>query len=515
MQELKLLRRYRLLNSRGSVLVGVIAISILMAIADIAFLQVTTSSLKNETSSLENEKAFWAAESGIWIGVRWLRIPANYTPITGTYYPFGTSSSYVTINDMDVYVTVSVSGPVTAPVIVLTSDVYKDPAGSHQKLSSTFCKRLAVNSARATFYGQYGTLFDQASAGWAGFISRVFDGRFHMNRSIMISSNAQPGMSNDVVFKNGLVTTGTNNPFNGNYGKGSHDNNNYNSGIQLNGWVPATAALCDNILQAGYLSNQDNVSLPVGLDATDFATNPAKKDLPASWDEGEDYNDYRPTLELGIKAAKPFYRYYYNNSATGLPSGRTCDSNFYNDGTIFLAGNNINIYGTTLGQATVATKRGFSICPVDNLTYSDYTIATNSVPAGSTSVLGLVSGRAFRFNHQWKKDFSGSAVQIAIPSNLYLNGSFMAVEQNAPAWQGTEWWDYTYAENYNLTLFGNHVLNQWRPPTSGTKGAQGTLTFSHDLRLVDQINPPGFPCVRSADGLWIISMDGWCEKNKL
>jgi hypothetical protein len=89
----------------------------------------------------------------------------------------------------------------------------------------------------------------------------------------------------------------------------------------------------------------------------------------------------------------------------------------------------------------------------------------------------------------------------------------IAVENSGTSWYGTEYWDPNYAEPYNLQLFGNHILNQWRPPSSGTRGATGILTFSHDLRLIKAVNPPGFPPARSENGLWTIALHGWSEKN--
>ena len=510
MQELTLYKRCRLLNSRGSVLVGAVAISILMAIAGIGFMQVNTSSLNSETAALENEQAFRAAESGVWTGARWLR--ANYTIANNTYYPFGSSSYYLTINGMDVYTTVTISGPKDTLSVILTAEAYKDPSGSHQKTTATFRKSLSVNSASAGTYGEYGTFFDGASSGWPGFFRRIFDGRFHMNRSIYIYSTSKPGTADSVVFKNGLVTTGTKTNYNGNYGKGLHDNNNYKWGVQL-GWSGGDSAQCDKILRSHFLSNQDNIALPTGLDVTAFSADPKKYDLPASYEEGEDFNQYRPTLVLSVKSNQAYYRYYYRPS--GTPATRTCDSNYlpHGDGTIFIAPNHINIYGKVKGQITVCTIKGKSICPVDSLMYEDYNKATNSMTTDSSkTVLGLVAGKQFRFNHQWKKDFTGTSTQVTPPGTLYLNGSMIAVENSGTSWYGSEWWDYTYPEPYNFKLFGNHILNQWRTPTSGG-GAQGILTFSHDTRLIKKVNPPGFPPARSENGLWTIALHGWSEKN--
>ena len=519
MQKLTLFKRCLLLNSlgnslgdsRGSVLVSAVAVSILMAIAGIGFMQVNTSSLNNETAALEREQAFRAAESGVWTGARWLR--ANYTIANGTYYPFGSGSYYLTINGMDVYTTVTISGPKDTLSVILTAEAYKDRSGSHQKTTGTFCKSLSVNSASAGTYGEYGTFFDGAVSTWPGFFKRTFDGRFHMNRSIMIYSTAKPATASAVVFKNGLVTTGTKTAnFHGSYGKGSHDNNNYNYGVELK-WTGGTAAECDQILQSHFLSNQDNIALPTGLDITDFAVNPKHYTLPASYDEGEGFDQYRPTMVLGVKNNLAYYRYYYRPS--GTPATRTCDSNYlpHGDGTIFIAPNNINIYGTVKGQITVCTNFGKSICPVNNLMYDDYTIATNSVPDGSKSILGLVAGKHFRFNHQWEKDFTGTATQVTPPADVYLNGSMIAVENSGTSWYGTEYWDPAHPVPYNFKLFGNHILNQWTTPTSGANGSQGQLTFSHDLRMIKKVNPPGFPPAKSEGGLWTIALHGWSEKN--
>ena len=51
-------------NNRGSALVTAVAMALIMAIAGIGFLMVTTHSLNNDSDAYIRDKAFYAAESG-------------------------------------------------------------------------------------------------------------------------------------------------------------------------------------------------------------------------------------------------------------------------------------------------------------------------------------------------------------------------------------------------------------------------------------------------------------------
>jgi hypothetical protein len=88
MQKLKKTTLSLLKSQQGSAIVGVVALSIVTAIAGAGYLQYTANAFGQEVRALEETKAFYAAESGLLLGARWLTIqdpdslPASGTVIT-------------------------------------------------------------------------------------------------------------------------------------------------------------------------------------------------------------------------------------------------------------------------------------------------------------------------------------------------------------------------------------------------------------------------------------------------
>lgn len=66
-------------NQRGSVLVGVIGISIAMSVAAGGFILLSGNTAKIETDSKANLQLHYAAESGMYMGVRWIKEHASTT----------------------------------------------------------------------------------------------------------------------------------------------------------------------------------------------------------------------------------------------------------------------------------------------------------------------------------------------------------------------------------------------------------------------------------------------------
>lgn len=60
-------------NQRGSVLVGVIGISIAMSVAAGGFILLSANTAGTEVRSATNLRLHYAAESGIFMGVRWVK----------------------------------------------------------------------------------------------------------------------------------------------------------------------------------------------------------------------------------------------------------------------------------------------------------------------------------------------------------------------------------------------------------------------------------------------------------
>jgi hypothetical protein len=526
------MRKVRPINdSRGSALIGAVALSVLMAIAGISFLQVTAISINNETAALENEKAFQAAESGIWIGARWLRSFPTFLTLTSAYNgtdigPFG--SRAIPINGMDVYVTMPVHiGVDNIPAVSIVANVYKK--GSSPS-AATFKKRIIVGDVRSQDFGAYCTFYDgyqstsaddstngqwNSADAWGGWgSSRVFNGRFHMN-------NMNNKLLDNTPRFNGRVTVAKPCARN-NYGTG-HDSNNYNSGIfgYSAGGTPTTAEL-DNIFTDRYIPNVDQIKLTIprtnaaSIDTTTSISTFDKIRLPASSrDDGYGPNQYRPTLYFDGPNA--FYEWKdaggYHRDTVGPLKGGTIN------GKIFLSSNNLNVYSTAngvTGRVTVATTTGRSIVPVGNLVTSDYNLTTGTVPSNSTNMIGLISGGYVAFNKTWTKRFSGAGADAmknvseqvtggGAPGpddgvgTLHMSAAIIAVENfndvlrngdgnNTQAYRmkGCEWWDgmwmqqpasgdfnsnNNHCEDYGFKLYGNHILGGYARTVWTTGGA--------------------------------------------
>jgi hypothetical protein len=552
----KLNQRHERLGKKGSVLVGAIALAALMAFMDIGFMQVTSTSLGSEIATIENEKAFQAAESGIWIGVRWLRTvnPVLWQTLGSHYHPFG---DYVSIDCMDVHIDISVQMIAGVPVASIHAEAYHDLSGSHQQNASTFKKRVRTDNIRTQTYGSFCTFFNSYQSDfpfdptkginvWWGWSGRTFIGRFHMNDCyIKLNPNAEPGVgSSPVVFKNGLVTVSTpadpviiadyqKNYTTSNGGQLGNSGNNFNNGVWANGWTanPPTISQLNQIFQDRYSANFDQISLPASqMNATallnDLSIPVADKiGLPASVDEGEEQDNYRPTLVFNGTSAT----YHYRSGVSRL-------SATYNniDGKIFCSHHNLNVFGTVQGRVSVATDPGKSILPCGNLVTSDYNTATGVMPVSSTNMIGLVSGKHLRFNNQWKRYFAGDAaatmknVSAQTTSGImHLSASLMAIGQTTitdpstgatAVEKGSEYWDLAHAVSYGLKLYGNHILGAYRPTASGwhgvsNGGCNGTQTFTHDSRMItSNLQPPGFPQLNTVNGLWVLCIKGWSEE---
>jgi hypothetical protein len=172
---------------------------------------------------------------------------------------------------------------------------------------------------------------------------------------------------------------------------------------------------------------------------------------------------------------------------------------------------------------TLATVTGKSIVPVGDIVYEDFNRTTGTIPDGSSNVLGLVSGKHIQFNHQWLKRWQGDPRSQARAINggdgtLDINASILAVESGS-GWQATEYWDTDNKCEYDLKLTGNHILKSWRYPTvtlsngSPKSGCMGFINSHHDSRLIKDIQPPGFPDVKSSENLWVLQMSNWSESN--
>jgi hypothetical protein len=554
MQKLTSLITAFLKDSKGSALIGAVAVSILLAIGSIGFIQVSTSSLNNEAAALQNEQAFHLAESGVWMAARWLRACRPF-PGPGSYQPWG--SAYFTVNGRDVYDSIfieNVSGRSVASIIV---QVCYDPSGAHARNSTTFLKRIKVGNVSIQNFASYCTFFDSyqsdyaswlgaGMANWGGFANRNFYGRTHLNSmfcKIYDPSSAgwvAPRFFGDVTVaapdgSDAYVTanyqhnyTTRNGGVTGNFG------NNYDKGVWLTYGAEPSAAVMNTVLnqifQATFRGNTDEIDLPVTvMNGTTIRTDDAKfspfdkVQLPTSLDQGEGQDQYRPTLYFDNSGAGGTTRavYEYRDPATGTRMQQVYSLAEFNN-KIFTCSNNLNIYCTAglKASVSVATDLDRSICPVGNLYTSAYSTATGAVTdQSSNNIIGLISGKVVRFNNSWVKWFSGDAATTAPAAankavsdlitggTMHLNVSEMAVcggnittYNNTVAagtkasryFKGCELWDTDHAVGYSLKLHGNHILSAYAPATHGWgTGLQGgSLTFDPDPRMTTRFLTP-------------------------
>lgn len=498
-------------NARGFALVGTVVVASLLLITAAGFIRIVTNASLQEASAFENECAFAAAESGIHLGARWLRGQEQFPGPNQTFNPF----TGFEIENTGCYVNVTINSFLNGSdtVAEIISDAYND---ENIHTVNSFQKRISF-TARKLPYGAHATVIDSIyndHENWEGFYRCTFDGPFHMNTWIEIHNSSFPGSGNEVIF-NGPVTVADN--FEGNYGIGSPPyNNNYNHDLELN--FLGDADDCDQIFRNRYMANVEKIGLPEGLTADDFMTNPQKIILPTSiLDEGIASFHYRPTLEFTESATGPggsmisVAKYHYKDE-NGL--NETTINNY--DGKILICQNNLNVLGTVDGKVTVATVTGKSIFPVDDIVYKNYYNNNKTIPSDCPSILGLVSGRYFVFNYQWKKEWLGIEEYPYITGTLDITASMIAVEEEIGSWQGCEYWSHYHPCDYDLKVNGNHILKAWRAPTDDDGGGcKGHIEYIHDRRLIDKIKPPGFPepNVQTQNGLLMLSIYGWLEQN--
>jgi hypothetical protein len=119
-------------KQRGSVLIGVMALSLLMTIAASGFILVTANTANDGLGSAANRQLHYAAESGLYLGIRWARSydvgdPAVLTIDDPTWWADGlvlTKDQYGTAGfaDIDGMSVMVILGP--------------DPAGGRHRLTS-------------------------------------------------------------------------------------------------------------------------------------------------------------------------------------------------------------------------------------------------------------------------------------------------------------------------------------------------------------------------------------------
>lgn len=481
-------------SKQGSTLVGAIVMGVILAIVAAGAVKLSSISADAQLAALEDTKALYAAESGIQLASRWARKqPIMPSETDGIVKPFATRLS---LNGLWVDVEASFTNTgYSSRKATLSSRVWSHPTSVDP---SYFRKKVTVNLSTVPF-AYYGTFFNSASSGWAGFIDRTFAGRFHMNRYIMISYDATRlnHFTDDVTIAN--------NPGDRwNYGLGDHDGNDYNFGIKMNNTSSFIKDKLDDMFEGKYRANQERIDVPAALsDLNTSLLDGNEVVLPSSTDQGTAESNYRPTL-----------RFNSDGSATYLFYSTKYDSVKYSniEGKVFYSKLNLNVLGKVYGNATILTKTGKDIVIAGDLVYTDYNASSQSITSMKSS-LGLVSGRNVDFITKYKTGISSSSPYANVDLNgdgkLHVNAATLALNTG-----GQEYWNYSIAYPYDLVYTGCHYLENWYPPSSGSNGAK-SIKFLYDKRLNEGVAPVGFPPMKAEGGLWKITLSNWTESNSI
>jgi hypothetical protein len=499
----------------GSVLVGVVTVAILMGIASVGYLTMTGTTVNNEAEGLDNERAFFAAESGLLVGTRWLRDSANWYGLpSGVTNVYDTSMNGMAI-DVDV---VSSSG-----VVVVQSDAVGGIL--------TYTKRLSwtVDVSNPYRPGVFiNCLGPSGGVGGSGLNNTWFDGPFHANTPIYLSSVSNPGASGSgVYFVNGGVTTYNetaqeNFPTGdwGNYGSGNSD---YDFGIFHHNLSQNTdqSAKLNDYFSSTFTHSQDSIYMPriTSQDVT----------LPVA-NEGPG----RPVLVFGKnKTTNEGIATYYYYDGAGVKQEVTVAI----DGKVIRVPNNVSVLGTVKGQATLVTDPGASIYPVGDLVYdkfapasqADYDDYDNSNNYGvgdlsySDDMLALVSGGDIYFE-QTKRRFDEGTKQLVATGvakqEMFLTAMLIASEPGHGTWwvtrDGTRHGDIEINKyDYTLRAIGSRTLDEWYSYDAGGVQANQMIRFFFDTRINDGLIAPGVPLYQTNQGgnVLLIFNGDWSETN--
>lgn len=495
-------------NPRGSVLVGVVAFSILMAIAAGGYMNLTGSTVNHEVAALDEDKALYAAESGLLVGGRWLRDSTNWHGLTtGTVNVFDTVINGMTV---DVDVIKNAVGDVEVRSTAHGGTIKYEKQLSWSAYVKNFRAGTVINSMNAYAKGD-------------GFINTVFDGPFHMNTNIVFDQNSNPGSETEVKFVNGLVTVyspdhGTDflksDPLgtgdHGGYGNGAY--NNYDYGVYHPNYKvgdPHGSDL-DQYFTNEYKHSQDSIYLDVAF------TN--RKDLPVS----EADPNVRPTLEfLSGGGAK------YTYKAGGSWTTTTYGAGDIND-KILVTGQDVNVLGTVNGQVSLGTENGGSVYVVGELMYAnnydpvahdaDYDSYDNSNNYGlsGTDALAVVSDNDILFPSYWTDPTDGTEKDFAMDGiggtvDAYVTGMLLAKDQIN--------WEFKKTSNEypmkEMRFLGARSLEAWGPKFFETGNALD-MKFLFDTRLEDGLLGAGIGItVKTKEGSYplLVLETAWNESN--
>ncbi|MCL2182930.1 MAG: hypothetical protein FWB85_05605 [Chitinispirillia bacterium] len=538
-------------GNNGSVLVGAVVISALMAIGVAGLMGVSRNTVSQEIEAHDDARAFLAAESGLMIGSQIFK-----TKGLSGFHP---ADSSITVTHDNITVKVSLK-----PADPTNSDE------DHMRLVSSanypglpYFKELewALKNNKPSS-GDWGYFIDDPSTTPLR-RTTVFDGPVHFNNSLLIPSSDVPTFRGNVTINNKKNYGNSNygigkNDYKNDYRKGmqgSNENKVMNGGLDNNfkkytvndneyamifkdkptGWGPAnTIKTDDDNLEWHYLPIPNDASksfLKFGIDGTNGGTVATVNNSNGT---GTACND-----------CYTFFQQIANNQ--WVPHKRTIPPVTNGTELVIYADFDLTITdGRMSGIVSVATKDGSDI-NIDltnsrthngSLAYNGYTLPSNpALPARdkwdtANKFSDAHSGSDKNYNLPKDNDdgysnllafFSGRNIIIKPLSSTYsetsasLNSRCVITAQLlAPTGRLIQPTDNNgFKESINI--FGAAVAKQWWAQTSGTKDEDALRVF-HDSR---QKNAPGVIVTGqgpgtpgSGDGSGKIDMSHWKETNR-
>jgi hypothetical protein len=500
-------------NKKGSILVGVIVFSLVMAIASLAYMTLSGNTVTHETVALDDEKAYQTAESGLLVGIRWLREISNWElvkTIEDTTLIYGPAD----INNMTV--TVSVINDENDPFTVLS-----EVTGG----TLTYTKSLKFGSKLGNIGNFINNIDPNSGPGGGGLDNVLFDGPVHSNSSITLSSTSHTGSNVGVLFKDAVtVTKAANNSDFGGYGDGTSNNYDYgvfhhnisegsDGGSKLDDhFISSYAVIPDKIEMDGLVGDTNHLPEHAFNDSTAFIVFMDSSSAP------------RPYYGLFV---------YDKNDGTGtridtlasypLTETRENWHNGEGNDSIFESKNHIGVLGEVTGRRTLSTIPGKDILVRGDLKYKgfeleyprsnyDNLINSNNYGIGDIdangNIIALFSGGDIVING-FEQEFSADSTLKNIsntPSKdeFILTASLIAKELD----RGIILSDHRTV----LYAIGDRYLDKWNNYLPKSKD----IHFCYDSRL-GRIRAPGIPEIEAdppvdSDGLRIL-VGSWSEKN--
>jgi Tfp pilus assembly protein PilX len=524
-----------MVSRRGSVLVGVVAFTAIVAIASLGYMSMSGTATNHEMTALEDARAFHAAESGLLIATRWLRDSTNWVNSQASTLISDVFAGTINGNAVDVDIVKQGNS------FVIQSNAVSPELGYTKRIS------WSVAAIQATNPGVFiNNLWPSGAVGGGGLNNTWFDGPFHSNTPVYISSASGGNVS--VKFMNGRVTTHNMtvkaNFFDspeghwGNYGQSPTTGNDYEYGLWTHKVPQNHQNQTDKIdphFQHEYTG--EYVEFKHSQDSLYMPRVEGGYSLPQNQSSAK-----KAILRFYVSGNEGRAAYYYYDAAGNQQTAvdfsiENITSNPVVNSNILRISNDVQVLGDVKGQATVVTEPGSSIYPVGDLMYHGFTpdetamstydnsanYGLGSMSETNNSIIALVSGNEIEFGLV-KNAFSLQGVNAVLtPVNtqeskrekypMYLTAQLIAIEGD----HGIKW-ATSNANNYSYVLraLGSRTIDVYRE-SYNAQGNPGhdTFRFYYDTRLSEGLKGPGVPAIQTGDSqnsLFRLKGD-WREEN--